>query len=322
MKNRSRLIVSVFIVLLISAAMVAFVGCGGDDASDIYLSLSERGAWGPHGGFAVTAWGANRMLYIYAVSSSGNSTKLLTKSDDDGDYGDEGGRHPTYGVVNGERYIFMSARRNGKDSIYRIDASAGDDNQDATLITAPPGDGADSMPDVSEDNTKIVFVTTQDTGNQQIAVADIDGSNREVILSEAGANLRWPVFNDDGTKIAFERRVIGDDQSDIWVCNADGSDPQELLGSDFDEGAPAWSPDGNTILFHSDRNGPYYDIWAMDADGTNGRAYTSTSRNDGYPIWSADGEDLAFIRDRELWKVNFTADEDERDYDRVTRQYD
>ena len=61
---------------------------------------------------------------------------------------------------------------------------------------------------------------------------------------------------------------------------------------------PAWSPDGKTIAFDSDRDGDR-EIYVMDADGANVRQLTSNDRFDGVPTWSPDGSYIAFQSDRD-----------------------
>lgn len=322
MKNRSRIALFVSIALVAAVAVGAFVGCGGDGGSNIFLTLSERGAWGPNGEFAVSAWGANQIRYIYAVGEGGNHVELLTESDDDDDddFSDEGGWHPVYS--NDGETIYMAARRNGRDGIYAMDAEEGDFDNEATQITVPAGDGGDGMPSVSPAGDTIVFTTTEGTGYRRLATVNTDGSNRQIIVDEAGVNLRWPVYTPDATQIIYERRVVGTEQSDIYVYDMATGTSSPLIASNFDEGAPAISPDGTTILFQSDRNGPNHDIWVADSDGSNVRAFTSSAHTDGFPIFSPDGQDIAFLRDRELWRVNFVANEDDRDYEQITERYD
>ncbi len=57
---------------------------------------------------------------------------------------------------------------------------------------------------------------------------------------------------------------------EIWTINEDGSDPQRLTENPANDGLPAWSPDGKSIAFVSDRGGAW-NIWAMNADGSNQR---------------------------------------------------
>lgn len=52
--------------------------------------------------------------------------------------------------------------------------------------------------------------------------------------------------------------------------------------------APAWSPDGTQIAFHSNREGSD-DIYVMDANGRNLRRLTTHAAMDLHPQWSPDG---------------------------------
>ena len=55
---------------------------------------------------------------------------------------------------------------------------------------------------------------------------------------------------------------------------------------------PAWSPDGKSIAFQSNRDGPYH-IYLMNADGSNLRQLTSGDNDDRHPNWSPDGKTIA-----------------------------
>ncbi len=55
--------------------------------------------------------------------------------------------------------------------------------------------------------------------------------------------------------------------------NADGSDQRQLTFDDANYSAPSITPDGRTIVFLSDRQGPV-NIWKCDFDGSNPRQLT------------------------------------------------
>ena len=65
----------------------------------------------------------------------------------------------------------------------------------------------------------------------------------------------------------------------------------------FDVQAPAWSPDGRTIVFVSWRDGNG-EVYAMDANGSSPRNLTQNPANDVRPAWSPDGRRIAFVRNR------------------------
>ena len=67
--------------------------------------------------------------------------------------------------------------------------------------------------------------------------------------------------------------------------------------SDFQ---PDWAPDGERLVFQSDRDGGQDDIYVMNADGSGITNITSHPDNDRLPVWSRDGQWIAFqsYRDR------------------------
>jgi TolB protein len=75
--------------------------------------------------------------------------------------------------------------------------------------------------------------------------------------------------------------------------HADGSHTTRLTSSDHHDDTPAWSPDGLTIAFYSDRSP--VGIWTVNADGSNLRSLVSAPFNDpAEPAWSPNGHSLAF----------------------------
>ena len=56
---------------------------------------------------------------------------------------------------------------------------------------------------------------------------------------------------------------------------------------------PRWSPDGQYLVFYSNRGGDR-DIWTMPAGGGPARQLTSDPGVDIHPTWSPDGREIAF----------------------------
>jgi Tol biopolymer transport system component len=66
----------------------------------------------------------------------------------------------------------------------------------------------------------------------------------------------------------------------------------------LDVQAPAWSPDGRTIVFVSWRDGNG-EVYAMNADSSSPRNLTQHPAKDVRPAWSPDGRRIAFVSSRD-----------------------
>ncbi len=109
------------------------------------------------------------------------------------------------------------------------------------------------------------------------------------------------------TKIAFGSNRDGN--IEIYVMNADGSNPVNLTQNPANDYVPAWSPDGTKVAFMSDRNGAQK-IYVMDADGSN---LVNPTQNPGYdlnPVWSPNGTKIAFYSTRDGNKEIYVMDAD------------
>jgi Tol biopolymer transport system component len=107
-----------------------------------------------------------------------------------------------------------------------------------------------------------------------------------------------PTPSPDGNRIAF---VVADyDQwiGDIYVINRDGSGLQQLTFAPELDDQPAWSPDGERIVFRSYRTQRDGDIWIMNADGSNPVNLTPDPLpgvwDERRPAWSPDGTRIVY----------------------------
>lgn len=89
---------------------------------------------------------------------------------------------------------------------------------------------------------------------------------------------------------------LGPSQSSLLVSNADGSGERKLTEGSLDYN-PAWSPDGKSIVFTSERNGSA-DLYRMRADGSGVERLTDDPSYDDQAAFSPDGNRIVFVTTR------------------------
>ena len=150
----------------------------------------------------------------------------------------------------------------------------------------------------------------------RLLLINADGSGQTVLT--AGGNNRDanPAYSPDGSKIAFDRYIVGTGRTNIFLMNADGTNPVAVtlpgpLPNTNLDSDPTWSPDGKKLAFVSDRGGQRKkEIWVINVDGTGlvqlttNVAIGSDSQGPFYawdvvPSWSPDGSRIVFASARD-----------------------
>ncbi len=124
-----------------------------------------------------------------------------------------------------------------------------------------------------------------------------------------GVSLAYPAWSPVSDTLAVVE--VRDGRSDLWLLDTGTGQTTRLTDDTYDEKEPAWTPDGRTLTFASDRLAPVvlhplraeggYGAYAIfDLDLASGRIVQAldTHGDDHAPAWSADGSKLAFISDR------------------------
>jgi hypothetical protein len=103
--------------------------------------------------------------------------------------------------------------------------------------------------------------------------------------------------------IAYMCKEGRDDPWRICVMDADGANVTVLTDSEGDATTPAWSPDGEHIVFVSNCDGNR-EIYVMEANGSYQVNLTNHPADDWMPSWSPDGERIAFVSYRDgNWEI-------------------
>jgi len=162
----------------------------------------------------------------------------------------------------------------------------------------------DDAPSWSPDASKIAFIDSLAATNGEVFVMNADGTNRVRLTNDSAFDFN-PVWSPDGTKIAWVTTrdfpgIVGNINAgfEIYVMNADGSNPVRLTNNNFADANPSWSPDSSKITFGTNRDGNA-EIYSMNANGTNQVNLTNNSSSDFGPVWSPDGNRIAFLSFRD-----------------------
>jgi len=172
----------------------------------------------------------------------------------------------------------------------------------------------DWSPDWSPEGSKIVFARSYATPvwRSEIWLINPDGSNLHRLGNQDGQGPDW---SPDGSKITYFNYVEGG--GDIWIANADGSNPIKLTDHPAEDWWPKLSPDGSKIAFQSKRYGNH-EIYVMNSDGSNPTRLTNNSADDEDPNWSPDGTKIAFISMRDGHYEIYTMNADGSNQTRIT----
>lgn len=137
----------------------------------------------------------------------------------------------------------------------------------------------------------------RDGSDTQLYLANSDSSGERQLPFKAG-NSSW---SRDSKSILFQQFLAtekGTKNSDIFQFTLANNELKPIVENAAFDGDPSLSPDGNTLLFVSERDGNI-EIYKKDlATGIETRL-TNSPGHDSYPSFSPDGTQIVFNSDRE-----------------------
>jgi dipeptidyl aminopeptidase/acylaminoacyl peptidase len=176
--------------------------------------------------------------------------------------------------------------------LFTVDATGGNWTR---LVTSTMRQG---QPVWSPDGRRVAFRGGPD-GDSEVWVVSADGTGLAKLTTtpDVGTSERFssqPAWSPNGSQIAF-RSDRRDNNGDIWIMDAGGTNVRPLIQTAGDERYPAISPDGTRIAYRSDVDGDD-EIYVAGIDGRVATKLTSNRSYDSAPQWSPDGRRLAFER--------------------------
>jgi Tol biopolymer transport system component len=178
------------------------------------------------------------------------------------------------------RVVFESDR-DGNPEIYIRDTGSGEKN-----LTRNAAD--DRNPDVAPDGTVVAFESNRG-GITQLWRMCASGIER---LTSSAAQEFDPSYAGDLSGLAYVRG------GQIWKAGPNGGSAGQLTAGGGVNDHPAYSPDGQWVLFRSDRDGnpEIYVVNVATGVETN---LTNNPAADGKPAWWSDGSKILWTSDRE-----------------------
>lgn len=181
------------------------------------------------------------------------------------------------------------------------------------LIKRP---GYDAEATVSPKGDRIVFTSTH-SGDIELYTCNLEGGDIRQITDLPGYD-GGAFFSFDGTKIVYRasrpqgkdleeyrnllaKNMIKPRNLEIYVANADGSNPVQLTNNGKANFAPFFHPDGKRVIFSSniaDPKGRNFDLYMINIDGTGLERITHFDGFDGFPMFTRDGKTLVFCSNR------------------------
>jgi len=177
--------------------------------------------------------------------------------------------------------------------------------------------GYDAEATVSPDGKTIVF-TSDRSGDLELYTMDINGKNVKQITHLPGYD-GGAFFSPDGKKLVFrasrpapgaeweeyknllQQGLVAPTNMEIFTCNIDGSDLQQVTHLGKANWAPFFHPAGKKIIFSSNHNsnrGYNFNLFMINLDGTGLEQITSESNFNAFPMFSFDGKKLVFSSNR------------------------
>jgi dipeptidyl aminopeptidase/acylaminoacyl peptidase len=211
--------------------------------------------------------------------------------------------HPRWSP-DGKYLAFLSSRNDGKSQVWLLNRLGGE----AVRLTETV-QGVNDF-EWSPDSTSLVLILQDVKPEDAEAVKDKD---KEKPLPKPKTP---PPFVID--RLQFKQDTVGyldRRRTHLYVFDVAAKSLTQVTSGDYDDNEPAWSPDGKSLAFTSNRSTPdadrnfNTDIWVVAANNTDKGAHltqiTTNLGADRSPAWSPDGKWIAFVSQTDVKAIDY-----------------
>ena len=254
-------------------------------------SSTESGPrWSPDGEYVAFVSGQPDSLDIRLVSVEGTETLQSLASS-------EGNEESPRWNADGDQVAYVTDV-DGHSDVYVAPFSAGE-GEGGNPIRITSEDTEEFLGDWSPDGQWLVFTRRGNEESRGLWLRNPAGVNLFRLTSEDDVGPAW---SPDGDAIAFVRNVDGN--RDIYLLLPEDDDDwrgpvkaQPLITSPAADHSPNWAPDGDTLVYVSERDGNA-EIYTLESDEDDPpQRLTTNEAGDSQPVWSPDGKRIAFVSD-------------------------
>ena len=210
---------------------------------------------------------------------------------------------PVYYKVKDSAYVIYMANVTGYTGVYMKSLTGGGP---ILLIKGEQSEAFESFHlfqsrmSVSR-NGRLAFVTKSGMSDV-IHIYDIPSRKLERTVSFPELVMIGSVsWSPDGLALVFSATDLGG-TSDLYLANIETRSLERITNDLYDDRDPAWSPDGTTIVFTSDRSSTgktgVYNLFTITPSTRRIRSLAFGSDTYASPSWSKDGRYIAFTNDR------------------------
>ena len=271
--------------------LVSMSGITGDAAAALHFDLYVQG-------FAFT--NAEAAQYLITGSSDGN---LQARATDPHNKSTLVNKSYSGGPLRRQAHAFADdfLQALGRKGIAQTKIAFKGENSPHSEIYIADFDGQNAQA-VTRDNNLVaapcwmpghlaLYYVSYKLNHADIFYHDLSTGARRAFARFGGSNMS-PAASPGGSKVAMI--LSKDGWTDLYVCDADGSNLKRLTKSPQDESSPCWSPDGKWICFAAKEKERRTLCKVSPSGGPLQTIGTSGMPSPTEPDWSPDGKWIAF----------------------------